>query len=107
MGQMDVWEEDIPAPDEALIEMGGSPLRGDGGAHGPGRGSVGAMIGQWKSRVTKRLWKFPQWKGHPIWQRNYYEHIIRNEAEHERIDRYIAGNPANWHLDDENPGKSR
>jgi REP element-mobilizing transposase RayT len=42
-----------------------------------------------------------------LWQRNYYEHIIRNPAEHERIDRYIANNPANWLEDDENPGENR
>ena len=41
-----------------------------------------------------------------LWQRNYYEHIIRNDAELERIDIYITNNPANWQADDENPGKS-
>lgn len=37
----------------------------------------------------------------PIWQRNYYEHIIRNEAEWERIRAYIRDNPRRWEQDDE------
>jgi hypothetical protein len=40
-----------------------------------------------------------------VWQRNYYEHIIRNDDEHQRIHLYIASNPLNWLTDDENPHK--
>jgi REP element-mobilizing transposase RayT len=40
-----------------------------------------------------------------FWQRNYYEHIIRNDAEHNRINLYIESNVANWAMDDENPLK--
>jgi REP element-mobilizing transposase RayT len=35
------------------------------------------------------------------WQRNYYEHIIRNQPDHERIANYIATNPVNWENDEE------
>ena len=38
-----------------------------------------------------------------VWQRNFYEHIIRNEREWARIRTYIETNPANWSDDDENP----
>ena len=38
-----------------------------------------------------------------LWQRNYYEHIIRNDAELERVCTYIERNPANWQGDEENP----
>jgi len=38
-----------------------------------------------------------------VWQRNYYEHIIRNEDELNRIRGYIVDNPLRWHLDRENP----
>ncbi len=41
--------------------------------------------------------------GPSIWQRNYYEHIIRNESSMDRIRQYIADNPANWSIDPENP----
>lgn len=84
----------INAPDG----IDGSPLP----PHGPAPASLGAMIGQFKSRVTKRLWKIPALAGTPIWQRNYYEHIIRNEDEAKRIHLYIESNPARWDDDDEN-----
>jgi REP element-mobilizing transposase RayT len=38
-------------------------------------------------------------RGTPIWQRGYYERIIRDDGEHDRIARYIAENPANWGKD--------
>lgn len=37
-----------------------------------------------------------------IWQRNYYEHIVRNQTDYERIAGYILANPSNWNEDDEN-----
>ena len=37
-----------------------------------------------------------------LWQRNYYEYIIRNEDEHMVIDQYILSNPLNWDTDSEN-----
>ena len=40
---------------------------------------------------------------HDVWQRNYYEHIIRNDDELNRIREYIINNPAKWDLDRENP----
>ena len=39
----------------------------------------------------------------PVWQDNYYEHIIRNEQALHRIRQYIRDNPARWDLDIENP----
>jgi putative transposase len=38
-----------------------------------------------------------------LWQRNYYEHIVRNEYDLERIRTYIDANPVRWHEDAENP----
>jgi REP element-mobilizing transposase RayT len=43
----------------------------------------------------------------PLWQRNYYEHVIRNERELDKIREYIATNPLRWALDRENPQLSR
>ena len=61
-------------------------------------GSLGALIGQFKSKVTKRI-RFegiPEFK----WQRNYYEHIIRNDHDLYNIRTYIQNNPLKWELDD-------
>jgi putative transposase len=40
------------------------------------------------------------------WQRDYYEHVMRNEKDLERIREYIANNPARWDEDNENPAQS-
>jgi REP element-mobilizing transposase RayT len=42
-----------------------------------------------------------------VWQRNYYEHVIRDEPELERIRSYIDENPLRWELDDENPQRMK
>jgi REP element-mobilizing transposase RayT len=38
-----------------------------------------------------------------LWQRNYYEHIVRDDNEMSRIREYIRGNPARWATDKDNP----
>ena len=46
--------------------------------------------------------------GLPIWQRNYYEHIVRDEADLGHIREYIESNPAKWEVDQlhpDNPSK--
>ena len=40
-----------------------------------------------------------------LWQRNYYEHVIRNEDDLFNTRRYIENNPLRWDSDDENPGR--
>jgi putative transposase len=67
--------------------------------NGPAAGSLGAMIGQFKSRATKRIWALPGIDRIPIWQRNYYEHIIRNDLEYQRFIQYIQANPLHWQED--------
>jgi putative transposase len=66
--------------------------------------SLGSFIAGFKSSVTKRIRDELNETG--IWQRNYYERIIRNERELDAICRYIEANPLNWMEDDENPLKS-
>ena len=63
-------------------------------------GSLGATIGQFKSVVTKQSRALPLPPSSPIWQRNYYEHIIRNESGLNDIRKYILENPARWTDDD-------
>jgi putative transposase len=63
-------------------------------------GSLGAIIGQFKSVVTKRYRRFRKNDDSPIWQRNYYEQIIRNERHLTAVQQYIHNNPANWTDDD-------
>lgn len=72
-------------------------------AHGPASGSIGAIMAQFKSIVTKHINGLPDMQGVRVWQRNYFEHVIRNERELDRIRAYIASNPSRWAEDDENP----
>ena len=70
-------------------------------SRGPIRGSIGAIVGQFKSAVTKRINELNQSRRF-IWQRNYYEHVIRDENDLNRIRQYISDNPMNWETDRNN-----
>ncbi len=73
--------------------------------------TVGKIVGSFKSISTN------QWLNHikknnlnligKFWQRNYYEHIIRNEQSLDKIRNYIFNNPGGWRFDIENPNASR
>jgi putative transposase len=65
--------------------------------------SLGSFVAGFKSIVTRRINAQSGTLGKPVWQRNYYEHIIRNENEHNRIRGYILDNPRRWAEDRENP----
>ena len=80
-----------------------SPLQGH--PRGPKRGSIGAIVGSFKSAATKHINELRDAPGPPVWQRNYYEHVIRNETELARIRDYIQTNPIRWALDRENPAR--
>jgi putative transposase len=70
-------------------------------ASGPKPNSVGAIVGQFKSIATKRIRKMGLYSFK--WQRNYYEHIIKDESELNRMREYILNNPLRWQFDRENP----
>jgi len=60
------------------------------------------IVRAFKSFSARRVNEYLKSPGVPLWQRNYYEHIIRDAHEHERIHSYIESNPANWMKDKEN-----
>jgi putative transposase len=70
-------------------------------------GSIPTIVRAVKSATTRRINEHRQTPGSPVWQRNYYEHIIRNDDELRRIRQYIVDNPAQWALDRENPDAIR
>lgn len=65
-------------------------------------GSLGAIIGTYKSGVTRRINALRRTPGHQVWQRGYYEHIVRDHHELQRIQVYIRENPTRWAEDREN-----
>ena len=69
----------------------------------PAPGSVGAILAQFKSAVSKSINALHGTRGIQIWQRNYHEHIIRDDNSLNRIREYIGNNPRPWVLDRENP----
>ncbi len=71
------------------------------------RKPLGRLIGAFKTVSTKQINKVRASAGVPVWQRNYYERIIRDEDELNRVRTYIQDNPLRWEEDPENPSRSR
>lgn len=61
--------------------------------------SIGSLIAGFKSAVTKQINAIRKMPGEPVWQRNYYDHIIRNETSFEKIREYVVHNPQTWEED--------
>jgi REP element-mobilizing transposase RayT len=69
----------------------------------PVRHGLPEIIRAFKSFSARSINFLRHTSGTPVWQRNYYEHIIRDEIEWRKINDYIATNPADWDHDQENP----
>ncbi len=94
-----ITDDEIP-----VGATGGSPLQTDTQRpHGPTLHSLGAIMAGFKSAATKRLNRLRNTPNKPVWQRNYYDHIIRDEKEWDNIRKYIQTNPSEWGTDLENP----
>jgi putative transposase len=92
--------------------------RGDGPGWGdPGRGdpaptgerttivrpTLGQIVGYYKYQTTKMINQMRDMPGLPFWQRNYWEHVIRDDRSLQHIREYIANNPARWEQDQLHP----
>ena len=69
--------------------------------------TLGQVIGYFKYRSTKYINEIHRLPGRAIWQRNYYEHVIRNEDDLKQVREYILYNPLKWEMDEENPENIR
>ena len=65
--------------------------------------TLGWIIGIFKTQCTARINAVRNTPGWRIFQRNYYEHIIRNEEEYRKTIEYIQNNPNRWDEDRNNP----
>lgn len=86
----------------------GRPDAGQAQGPAPTRLSLPDVVHRFKTLTTKRYADAVRDHGWPpfarrLWQHNYYEHIIRNEASLNRIRQYIVDNPARWAFDRDNP----
>lgn len=107
----------MPNHFHAIVCLSNEPRRGDrpvaptirdmvaptmAGPTGPTPGSIGAIMAGFKSITTKRINEMRNTPGAPVWQRNYYEHIIRDGESLNKIREYIVNNPMQWAFDREN-----
>jgi REP element-mobilizing transposase RayT len=95
----------VPVPDDGATTRV-APTVGDIVAP-----TVGDIVGAFKSRVTVEYIRGVKTSGWPpfrgrLWQRNYYEHIIRNERALNAIRQYIIENPRRWQMDRENEART-
>lgn len=88
----------IKGNDDVVGATHASPLHRKSG---PRPKSLGAMVGSFKSATARRIHGESGETG--IWQRNFYERVIRDEKEWDLMRRYIEYNPDNWEQDEENP----
>ena len=69
----------------------------------PTRHGLSEIVRAFKTFSARRINALHNTVGTPFWQRNYYEHVIRNQSALDQIRQYIADNPARWSEDLENP----
>ena len=65
--------------------------------------SLGSLIAGFKSAATKHINLLRNTPGDPVWQRNYYERVIRDDRELAAIREYLAANPTKWDDDENHP----
>lgn len=65
--------------------------------------SLSSLMAGFKSIVTKRINILRGTPGEAVWQRGFHDHVIRNDVDLHRIRTYIANNPLQWAIDEENP----
>ena len=71
------------------------------------RRSLGSFIAGFKGQSAAQINRLRGTVGQPVWQRNYFERIIRNDREYSAIISYIECNPTRWEEDGENPNAAR
>ncbi|MFN7660152.1 MAG: transposase, partial [Dolichospermum sp.] len=65
--------------------------------------SISSVIAGFKSATTKKINIIRNTPQNPVWQRNYYDHIIRNDESLARIREYVQNNPLSWENDQLHP----
>ncbi len=102
---------EITNNDSIPVSVGAGPRAcpDNGQPQGVAPTGLGDIVGRYKTLTTKRYIdgvKNNNWQlfNRKLWQRNYWEHVVRNENEYHRIAQYIMDNPPKWALDKLNVG---
>ena len=69
--------------------------------------ALGDIVRAFKTFSSRQINEMRKSTGAAVWQRNYYEHVIRSEEDYHEIGEYILDNPAQWEVDHDNPGNKR
>jgi len=98
--ELDYWCI-MPNHFHAVIIMKESNSHPQGGTFQRTPHSLGSIVAGFKGSVTRKVNEINGSYGFPVWQRNYYDHIIRDDEDLNRIREYIINNPSKWELDKE------
>ncbi len=83
----------MPNHFHGLLEINSAAPSIASGAH---RALLGRLVGRFKMIAAKQVNLLRDGIGIPVWQRNYYEHIVRDETSYLKIVEYIQTNPQKW-----------
>jgi len=89
----------MPNHIHGIIEIKSDEIQGK-------RRPISEIVRGFKTTSSRNINKIRTTPGIPVWQRNYWEHVIRDQEGYNRIYEYILTNPKRWQLDKENPGRS-
>lgn len=89
--------------DPRILRTGGSRTAPSAAAAPARRKPLGRLVGAFKTVSTKRINLLRDTPGERFWKRNYWEHVIRDDASLQNIRRYIKNNPARWEEDQLHP----
>jgi putative transposase len=99
-----IWSNEVFCKGSIKSTIENDPIAVGAYSHTPLRspsGTIGAIIRGFKGAVTTKINISRGEKGVPVWQRNYYDHIINSEKDYENIANYIDFNPLAWQTDKE------
>ena len=88
-------------PDKVVVETGLKPVSTAGRVAKPY--SLSEIIRGFKTFSARKVNEYQNTRGKPFWQERFYDRIVRNEEELNRIRRYIVENPLKWELEKNNP----
>lgn len=100
---MDEYHSFVGAQHAAPLQGNDSKKSEQGIAKSLQAGSLPVLVRSYKSAVTKQINEFRNTPGKKVWQRNYFERIIRSDNELLTFRKYIKENPLNWDKDKYHP----
>ena len=97
----------MPNHVHGIVVIKDIPVKADSGmvSETAKRTPLPEIVRGFKTFSSRRVNRARRMVGIPVWQRNYWEHVIRNQEAFNRIHEYILTNPKHWQLDRENPNR--